>query len=255
MSSKFYSTDIVNGIAYFSDEDIKHMLGSLRLTDGENIIVMTSGSIDEDYPNGMAFNAELMVDGKTAVARLLDSVDLWEYPWEITLFQGLPKGDKLEFVVQKSTELGVSEIIPVEFAFSIAKWKDPKGQKLSRLEKIALSAGKQSGRLSLPVVQGAISYSNMVERLTEYDYVFACYENESKIDMAVAVEQISNKPAKVAVIIGPEGGWKQEEMDLLGEKAVVVGLGPFILRTETAALVAVTTILNEYRMRGIHEQG
>lgn len=163
---------------------------------------------------------------------------------DITLFQGLPKSDKLELIIQKTTELGVANVVPVQMKRSVAKWKNDKSasKKIMRWNKIAFEAAKQSKRGRIPQVMAPLSVKELCNELDQFDLVILPYENESArgIGQVVAKEDTIRK---VAIIIGPEGGFAQEEVEELSRcGATSVKLGPRILRTETAGLVSVALV-------------
>lgn len=160
----------------------------------------------------------------------------------VTLFQALPKLDKLELITQKLTELGVSEIVPFSSKFCIAK---ENSNKIERLKKIVVSACKQCGRTLLVDVSEAIKFDKMLENIENYDLVVFANECEkSKSLKQVLTEQkeilaqkLQNKSLKVAYIVGSEGGFDKEEIEKISQKAYSVTLGNRILRAETAGIV------------------
>lgn len=171
--------------------------------------------------------------------------------YEITLFQGIPKGDKMELIIQKGTELGVSSFIPVQMARSIAKINDKnEKKKLERWNKIANEASKQCGRQRLPIVNKVINFENIIENISKYDIVLVPYENEQNVNIKQTLKNLkSNNIASIAIVIGPEGGFSDEEIGLLeGNGASICTLGPRILRTETAGIATVSMINYEYEL-------
>lgn len=169
---------------------------------------------------------------------------------DITIFQGLPKADKMELIIQKTTELGVKEIIPILMKRCIAKIDNKKEkQKIERWQKIAEIASKQSGRDIIPKINDAINLENICNLINNYDIVLVAYENENENTLKKELEslkKLTNKKIKIAVIIGPEGGIDLEEIEQLknnGAKSIT--LGKRILRTETVALVLTSIIMYE----------
>lgn len=147
----------------------------------------------------------------------------------IVVFQGLPKGDKLELIIQKLNELGISEIIPFESDFTIAKFNS---SKIDRLNKIAYESSKQCGRSKSLIVRDCISFKQMLKEIEKFDTVLFAYENERTIHIN-NVELYGN----IAIIVGSEGGFSLKEVEeILKTKAKVVGLGNRILRCETASI-------------------
>lgn len=167
-----------------------------------------------------------------------------EPPLPLTLFQGLAKGDKMDWVVQKAVELGVGEIVPFESRFTVVRL-NAKQQKArqQRWERIALEAAKQCGRTRLPTIKPIHNWGQMLgeveKRVSRHELVLFAYEAE----VARGLGDISSAPGAVSVLIGPEGGFAAEEADQLVEMgAERISLGPRILRTETAGLVALSLI-------------
>ncbi len=158
---------------------------------------------------------------------------------KIALFQGMPKGDKLDLVVAKATEIGIDSIVPVIFERSVVELSAPKRvARGERLRRVALAAAKQSRRDSVPTVTDPIELAEAIPMLAEYDTALLGLEDGlvTRIESALASE---GRCDSVAIVIGPEGGFADREIDhLLAAGAVPVTLGPNILRTETAGIVA-----------------
>ena len=167
-----------------------------------------------------------------------------EPPYDITLFQGIAKGDKLDFIVEKAVEAGVMEIVPFKMARSIAKieGKDV-AKKVERFQKIAKSAAQQCGRLVIPKVQEPKTPKQV--DWDAFDLKLLCYEDENKTTLKEVLK--SNSSAKrIALVIGPEGGISPEEVAFLTEAGFLsVSLGKRILRCETAGLYALANIQYE----------
>lgn len=168
----------------------------------------------------------------------------------IHIFQGLPKADKLEWIIEKSTEIGVKEVTPVIMERSIVKLNEKdKNNKISRWRKIAEVASKQSGRDRILIVNDIINFKNLLEKLREYDIVIIAYEKEEKqtLKSVLRMQKKEMKKSKIAVLIGPEGGISHTEISKLTEvpNAQIVTLGKRILRTETAPLVVASNIIYE----------
>jgi len=178
------------------------------------------------------------------------------YNTRITLYQGLPKGSKMDEIVRKSTELGVYHIVPVETARSVPdREKGAQASKLERWQRIAKEAARQSCRTSVPEVKSAMKFSDATAELKPegYDIILALYELEEKRTLKHALQDGLHLMGhsgicfpKIAVFIGPEGGFEQYEVDsLIHEGASSVTIGETILRTETAGPAAVAMILYE----------
>ena len=168
---------------------------------------------------------------------------------KIDLYQGLPKSDKMDFIVQKGTELGVSTFIPVLTDRVIVKIDEKNGaKKVERWSKIAEEAAKQSGRQLIPTVENIMKLENFVENLSKYDIVIVPYECEKESTLKNVLENTGNNVESIAVVIGPEGGFSEKDIAILEKIPSVkkVSLGKRILRTETAGIAAVAMILYQY---------
>ena len=173
-----------------------------------------------------------------------------EPPFVAHIYQGLPKGDKLETVIQKSVECGASAITTFESEFCIAKSKpDAEKNKVERRNRIAAEAAKQSGRALLPRVYPTVSFDKMLEEASKADVKLFCYEADGTLPMGKqlrnALPKATGKPS-VAIVVGPEGGFSKKEAEK-AEKAgfLMCGLGKRILRTETAATFALCCLIYE----------
>ena len=173
---------------------------------------------------------------------------------EVTIFQGLPKADKMEYIIQKSVELGVYDITPVEMKRCVVKidGKD-KEKKISRWQKISEVASKQCGRDIIPKINNIINVKNICDFIKNYDIVLVAYENEKentlKEQLKYLKEHISSNnenKIKIGIVIGPEGGLEEKDVELLKESgAKIITLGKRILRTETVALNVLSIIMYE----------
>ena len=224
----------------FSAEESAHAARVLRLRPGEEVRLLDGENLWE---------AELaQVDPKETTAVITAACPSPEAPARAVLFQGLPKADKLELIAQKGTELGMWELWPVEMERSVAKADkaDKADKKRERLNRIALEAAKQSGRAHVPEVMQTASFTRALDRLSDVDLVLVAWEEENALPMSKAVAGYVSEhgmPARVAVVIGPEGGISQAEWQKLHDLgAVSVTLGPRILRTETAGLCALSVL-------------
>lgn len=159
----------------------------------------------------------------------------------LTLFQGLPKLDKLEFITQKLCEIGGSELVPFSSKFTIAKENE---NKVDRLNKIVVSACKQCGRTKLLKVSKSVKFAEMCKRLKDFDKVIFANETESSVTLKEALNTL-NSQQKIAIIVGSEGGFSKDEIDKLKEQKNVtsVSLGKRIFRTETASVVLCGCVL------------
>lgn len=169
---------------------------------------------------------------------------------KLTILQGLPKADKMELIIQKSVELGVTEIIPIEMKRCVVKLQEKdKIKKVQRWQKISEVASKQCGRNIIPKIGQVMSLKNICNLIDNYDIVLVAYENEKEKSIKQILKEIKNnysKEIKIAVLIGPEGGIAPEEIEALTESgAMTMSLGKRILRTETVALNVASIIMYE----------
>ncbi|MBQ8028540.1 MAG: 16S rRNA (uracil(1498)-N(3))-methyltransferase [Clostridia bacterium] len=219
---------------YIEGNDVNHIKNVLRMKKGETFLVSC---------NSVSSLCEIeSLEETTVVARILEeNYKNTDLPIKIMLFQGLPKGDKMEFIIQKAVELGVDEIIPTEMSRCVVKFDNKKKiSKVARWQAIAESAAKQSKRSFVPKVSEVQSFSQMLEKAGKADVFILPYENKNT--MAATKEALLKikKGSTVAILIGTEGGFDEKEVKLAAEKgAQVVSLGKRILRTETAAMAAV----------------
>lgn len=216
-------------------EDGRHIAKSLRMKQGENLTLCS--------PSGTVHNCVVeKVEGDFVGVRILSSEQSETEPSvKVTLYQALPKGDKMEFIIQKAVEIGVTEIVPVISSRCVSR-PDQKSlsKKLLRWQKIAKQAAMQSGRGIVPKVKDAVPFEKGVENAKGEKVIFYELGGESVKDI------LSDKQKEISIFIGSEGGFSGDEVDLVlkngGRKAT---LGKRILRAETAPLVALTVIMYE----------
>ncbi len=168
---------------------------------------------------------------------------------ELHIFQGLPKAEKMETIIQKATEIGVVEITPVIMKRSVVKLDEKTAiKKTERWQKIAEVSAKQSKRDRIPKINYPILMKNLYEKIQNCDIVLVAYENEEKNNIKKALKKIEKKRNfKIAIIIGPEGGIDETEIEYLkNTKAQIISLGKRILRTETAPIVLSSIIMYEF---------
>lgn len=225
-------------------DDVKHIYKVLRLSEGEKIVLNDC--------NGIEYLCEISNVSKTEVlVKILENLEINnESSIEIYLFQGLPKAQKMDLIVQKGTELGVKEFIPVITERVDVKLKGD-FKKLDRLNRIALEAAKQSKRSIIPKVLEPISFDDMIAKCNEMDLFLVPYENADNFGIKGVVADLREKHTfntvkKIGIMVGPEGGFEQSEIDRLkNEGAYIITLGSRILRTETAGFVAASLIQYE----------
>lgn len=212
-------------------EDVKHIYRVLRLEEGEKVVI--NNLQGEEFLGRIAeitkMEVKVVIDEKLEVNN--------ESPLEVYLFQGLPKAAKMDLIVQKGTELGFKEITPIITERVDVKLKG-EFKKLDRLERIALEASKQSKRTLIPKINSPISFKELEEELKLMDLVVVPYENAENFGVKSLVRSLDKSVKKLGIIIGPEGGFEEEEIEKLKDNgAYIVTLGPRILRTETAGFV------------------
>lgn len=230
-------SDLHENSATLSGEEFVHMARVLRSKPGE-IFVLLDGS-------GYEYTAvlkEILEDH--AVLTITDKkMSEAEPNAKVTLYQGMPKSQKLDTVVQKSVELGAAGIVPFVSARCVKTPRDF-DRKNDRLQRIAAEAVKQSQRAAVPKIGKLADFKGLVRAVSAHALALVCYENEKKLTLKQVLTK--NKSNDIAVIIGPEGGFEPSEIETLAASgAVVVTLGKRILRTETAGPAALAQIMYE----------
>lgn len=230
---RFFIPPVSGDIVTLTGEDAAHISRSLRMRPGEVITLSDGASTD--------YEAELIETGSEVTARILSRFPCKAEPQaKITLFQAMPKGDKMEFIIQKATELGVSVIQPVLTSRCVSRPDDKSmKKKLERYQKIAREAAGQSGRGIIPEVLPLVTLAQAAQRLPAKTIFF--YEKGG----ARLASIITPEDKEIGMIIGSEGGFSQEEADFLAEKgAYTATLGARILRCETAPIAGLSVILS-----------
>ncbi|NMD37241.1 MAG: 16S rRNA (uracil(1498)-N(3))-methyltransferase [Christensenellaceae bacterium] len=236
----YYENNInLNELVLLNKEESYHAIKVLRLKIGDTVEVLDGSNIYsckiKNITNGLL---ELLV---------LEKLEPTEPQTKITLFQGIPKGDKLSTIVQKCTEIGVSSFEPIFMSRCDVKPSNI-DKKNAKLNKVAIEAAKQSGRSQIPKVKD-FKQLNDIADLKEYDLILVPWEEERNISIYDLMRTISPPPKNIAIFIGPEGGIDKTEIDFLTSLgAKTVSLGKRILRTENAGLCAafgVLTLLND----------
>jgi len=242
MQRYFVSKDRLNEtIIQIEGNDHHHIANVLRMNEGEQILCV----IEQE---GTALARIEKITNELVLASIIEWVnEEKELPVQVTIVSGLPKGDKLEYIVQKGTELGAASFIPFMADRSIVKWDAKKvNKKIERLQKIAKEAAEQSHRTLVPSVVMPMTIRQLVEMANSYDALLIAYEEEAKQnEKAVLSETLLNlkKGASILVVFGPEGGLTESEVEQLKDAGFkTCGLGPRILRTETAPLYVLAAI-------------
>ena len=228
-------------------QDVNHIKKVLRAKIGDELQICNS-------QNGENFLCEIdNLEEEKIICQIKEKIqEQVESNIEVTIFQGLPKADKMEYIIQKSVELGVYDITPVEMKRCVVKLNEKdKSKKIERWQKISEVAAKQCGRDIIPQINNIINIKNICNLIQEYDMVWVTYENEEKNTLKEQLENIkkqnnSKSKVKIGIIIGPEGGLEEKDVETLKENgAKVITLGRRILRTETVALNVLSIIMYE----------
>ncbi|MBQ7137386.1 MAG: 16S rRNA (uracil(1498)-N(3))-methyltransferase [Clostridia bacterium] len=238
---RFYADERgVNGdVAYLCEEDARHATRVLRMKPGENC---------ELFADGKRFSGEILsLDNGEVEVRITGEMPSTEAKLRITLYQGLPKADKMELIVQKSVELGACAVVPVAMSRCVVQLDAKDGRKKQeRWQKIAREACKQSGRCEMMQVTEPISFKQLLARLTEHEAAIVPWEDARGYSLA-RFHQEHPGVTDLAIVIGPEGGMSEDEIVRMKEASCQsVTLGPRILRTETAGLCAMSALFCLY---------
>lgn len=246
MHKFFTPKELINGdVAKIIGDDVKHIYKVLRISEGEKVVLNNC--------EGSEYLAKVTSVAKQEVLlEILEKLDLNnESDIKIYLFQGLPKSQKMDLIVQKGTELGINEFIPIISHRVDVKLKG-EFKKLDRLNRIALEAAKQSKRSIIPKVSEPIEFEEMLEKINSLDLFIVPYENADNFGIKTLINKLRKDEntvniKSVGIFVGPEGGIEEFEIENLKEKgAHIVTLGKRILRTETAGFVA--TSLMQYEL-------
>lgn len=246
---RFYceQKNIVDRQIFLTGMDVNHIRNVLRMKRGEDLVICDGHGKDYYCRINSLDAAQIIVDIDE------EKPSESELPVRITLYQGLPKKEKMELIVQKTVELGVAEIVPVAMKRCVVKLEDEKkeSKKRERWQLISESAAKQSGRGVIPEVTKALSYKEALKRAAERGMIIVPYEHAAGMNaLKQAVTELTASLGKdrkeISVFIGPEGGFEESEMEhALTFGAVSVSLGKRILRTETAGLATLSILMYE----------
>ena len=239
--NRFFAQEapVPGSLTSITREDAVHALRVLRIRPGDKAEILYRGS---------RYLAEAVeAEGEDALFRVLSPLPSTEPRLRITLYQGLPKADKMELVVQKAVELGAEAVVPAVMTRCVSKL-DPKdaARKTERWQKIAREACKQSGRCLEPVVHPPVALRQLCDELAAFDAALVPWEEARGCSLA-GFSREHPEITRLALVIGPEGGITPEEIEAL-EKAGCrpVTLGPRILRTETAGMAAIAALMALY---------
>ena len=229
------TNQIQNDTIKILGEDVNHIKNVLRC----------------NQDNGKTYHCKIFnIKNNEILCNIIDVEQEEQNKVKIDIYQGLPKADKMEFIIQKSVELGVNSIIPVKMTRCVVKIdkKDEK-KKLDRWNKISESAAKQCGRSFIPEIKPIIEIKDIINQKSKYDEIIVAYENEKDNYIKNELMKIKElkKELNLAIVIGPEGGLEENDVMLLKENgAKIITLGNRILRTETVALNILSIIMYEF---------
>lgn len=249
MPKFFVTTNQINGnTIIIQNEDVNHIKNVLRAKIDDTIDIC-----DCNTSKNYICKIE-KIEEKHIFCHMIEEIESNVEPHiQVSIFQGIPKADKMELVIQKSVELGVYDITPMVMKRCVVKLNEKdKIKKIQRWQKISEGAAKQSGRDRIPTINPVINIDTLCENIKTYDLVLVAYENEKSNTLKQELKKIKqnqNKEIKIAIVIGPEGGIDSEEIVKFEEHgAKVITLGNRILRTETVALNMLSVIIYELEM-------
>lgn len=236
-----------DGFILLTDDAAKHIRRVMRMNAGDRVVCCTE--------DGHCYLSELtnFIDENVQAKIIAVENNQVELPVEVTIAHGLPKGDKLELVIQKGTELGAVAFLPFQAERSVVKLDDKKAvKKVERWNKIAQEAAEQSHRQILPQVKDVQKFPDLISSFQEYNYVLVAYEEAAKNDEKSHLYSILDKMKhgeSLLFIFGPEGGFSDREIEsMTAAGALPCGLGPRILRSETAPLYGLSAISYHFEL-------
>ncbi|SHG89515.1 16S rRNA (uracil(1498)-N(3))-methyltransferase [Tepidibacter thalassicus] len=223
---------------FIEGEDVKHISKVLRCNIGDKLEICDK--------NNNEYVCEISdITKKQVFLNIIEKVNVnRESDIKVKVYQGLPKGQKMDLILQKLTEIGVVEIIPVVTKRSVVKIDNKKDKKIERWERIIYEAAKQSKRGIIPKVKGPLNFKEALLDMKNNDLNLIPYEKEYLKSIKSVLRNINVN--SIGIFIGPEGGFEEEEIDEFKNiGGILVSLGPRILRTETASIVATSIVLYE----------
>lgn len=228
---------------HIEGEDVHHITRVMRMKPGDRIICSNGCGRD------VLAVIESIRDQYVLAAIIQELEQTRELPVEVTVAQSLPKGDKMDWIVQKTTELGARRIIPFISSRTVIRWSDDKSaRRRQRWQKIAKEAAEQAHRSRIPSVEAPMSWQELLAKSREFDAALLAYEGEETLSLKNVFS--SSRPfARLLLVIGPEGGFDpQEVQQAVDHQMIPVSLGRRILRTETAALYALAALSYQFEM-------
>ena len=244
------SDQIADGIVTITGDDAHHISRSLRMAAGEHITVCDMQKFEYECEL-TAFLPEC-VQARVLETRKCDT----EPPYHAQVFQALPKGDKLDSIIQKAVECGAAELTTFESERCVVRAKDAaEPKKLERRARIAQQAAKQSGRGILPQIHATVPFAEAIARAAKADIPLFCYEGDGTQPLPAVLKRLcagrkgDDGIPTVSLVIGSEGGFSQAEADAAARAGLIpVGLGKRILRTETAAAFVLACLVYELEL-------
>lgn len=233
--------DFIENKAIIVGKDYNHIKNVLRMQVSEIMQICNKQT-------GESFSAKIeSIEKDRIICDILNKITSSEPKTKVTIYQGIPKSDKMEYIIQKSVELGAFNIVPVEMKYCVAKINNPE-KKLKRWQDISEAAAKQSKRTIIPKIENPINIKQLCEKMKSFDLCLLAYENEKGITIKHELNNNININS-IAVIVGPEGGFDYSEVEMLQKNgAKCVSLGKRILRTETAPIAMLSMIMYEYEL-------
>jgi 16S rRNA (uracil1498-N3)-methyltransferase len=222
----YFTQEPEEGRVRLDPDDARHLIRVLRAQPKERIAVVFGGR---------RFEAEFEIEGDAAFGRLLGPLPGAEPRCKVTLYQGLPKGDKMDLIIQSCTQLGVHRIVPCQMQRCVGKWESG-DKKLQRWQRIAREAAVQAGRSEVPRIEDCLSFEGLCKALGTHEQALVPWEEGGQ-----SLWTAYKGAADIAIVIGPEGGITADEIARL--PALQLTLGPRILRTQTAGMAAITMLL------------
>lgn len=235
---------VKEGYIFIIGSDVNHIKNVLRMKPGEKV------GISDGNNKKYICRLEQFAQGEIAAVIEAEQISDTELPSKIYLFQGVPKSDKMEFIIQKAVELGVYEVIPVITKRTVVKLDEKKAvKKAERWNSISESAAKQSGRSVIPKVAPVVTLKEAFKMARELDVCLFPYELAEGMEKTRASVSSIEKGKSIGIFIGPEGGFEKAEVEeALQSGAEVITLGKRILRTETAGLAMLSILM--YHLEG-----
>lgn len=244
--SKFFvkENQIKNNTVKIIGQDVNHIKNVLRLNLEDQIKICNEDTSEN-------FNCSIkQIEKDEIICEIKEKISSKvESNVEITIFQGLPKADKMELIIQKSTELGASRFVPVALNRCIVKLSGKDAQKkIERWQKISEVAAKQCGRDLIPKIENIENIEEVKKQISDFDLFFVAYEQEKDVYLKQVLQEVdkSKEKIRIAFLIGPEGGLEEKEIEQMKNAgAKIISLGNRILRTETVALSVTSIIMYE----------